>query len=198
VNEEITALEQSIFAAAGEEFVIGSPQQLGAILFEKLGLSRKRRGKTGLLDRRPRARGDPLRARDRADDRALARALDAAQDLPRAAAGQVDAASRLHTTFLQTVASTGRLSSTNPNLQNIPIRTPLGREIRACFVARPARAGLRRLLADRAARARAAGRRAGAEGDLPPTARTSTRRPPARSSRSSRTRSTPACARRRR
>jgi DNA polymerase-1 len=137
VSEEITALEQSIFAAAGEEFVIGSPQQLGAILFEKLGLSRKRRGKTGFsTDARVlaaiRAEHDivPLIERWRELSTLLKTYLE---PLP----GQVDAQSRLHTTFLQTVASTGRLSSTNPNLQNIPIRTPLGREIRACFVAAP-------------------------------------------------------------
>ena len=137
VNEEITALEQSIFAAAGEEFVIGSPQQLGAILFEKLGLSRKRRGKTGFsTDARVLAaiRSEheivPMIERWRELSTLLKTYLE---PLP----SQVDAASRLHTTFLQAVASTGRLSSTNPNLQNIPIRTPLGREIRACFVAAP-------------------------------------------------------------
>jgi DNA polymerase-1 len=137
VNEEITALEQAIFAAAGEEFLIGSPQQLGAILFEKLGLSRKRRGKTGFsTDARVLAaiRSEheivPMIERWRELSTLLKTYLE---PLP----SQVDAASRLHTTFLQAVASTGRLSSTNPNLQNIPIRTPLGREIRACFVAAP-------------------------------------------------------------
>jgi DNA polymerase-1 len=137
VAEEIRALEQAIFAAAGEEFVIGSPQQLGAILFERLGLSRKRRGKTGFsTDARVLAaiRSEheivPLVERWRELSTLLKTYLE---PLP----GQVDAESRLHTTFLQAVASTGRLSSTNPNLQNIPIRTPLGREIRACFVADP-------------------------------------------------------------
>jgi DNA polymerase I len=137
VNEEIGALEQSIFAAAGEEFVIGSPQQLGAILFEKLGLSRKRRGKTGYsTDARVLAaiRSEheiiPMIERWRELSTLLKTYLE---PLP----SQVDADSRLHTTFLQTVAATGRLSSTNPNLQNIPIRTALGREIRACFVAAP-------------------------------------------------------------
>jgi DNA polymerase-1 len=137
VAEEIRALEQAIYGAAGEEFVIGSPQQLGAILFEHLGLSRKRRGKTGFsTDARVLAaiRSEheivPMIERWRELSTLLKTYLE---PLP----GQVDAQSRLHTTFLQAVASTGRLSSTNPNLQNIPIRTPLGREIRACFVAAP-------------------------------------------------------------
>jgi DNA polymerase-1 len=137
VAEEIRTLERSIFAAAGEEFVIGSPQQLGAILFERLGLSRKRRGKTGFsTDARVLAaiRSEheivPLIERWRELSTLIKTYLE---PLP----AQVDDQSRLHTTFLQTVASTGRLSSTNPNLQNIPIRTPLGREIRACFVAAP-------------------------------------------------------------
>ena len=139
VHDEVATLEQSIYAAAGEEFVIGSPQQLGAILFEKLGLSRKRRGKTGFsTDARVLAaiRGEheivPLIERWRELSTLVKTYLE---PLP----GHLDAQSRLHTTFLQTVASTGRLSSVNPNLQNIPVRTPLGREIRACFVAAPER-----------------------------------------------------------
>ncbi len=137
VQEEVAALERSIHAAAGEEFLIGSPQQLGSILFEKLALSRKRRGKTGFsTDARVlaaiRAEHEivPMIERWRELSTLIKTYLE---PLP----GQVDEESRLHTTFLQTVASTGRLSSTNPNLQNIPIRTPLGREIRACFVAAP-------------------------------------------------------------
>ena len=137
VQQEVAELERSIHAAAGEEFLIGSPQQLGAILFDKLALSRRRRGKTGFST----------------DARVLAAIRDEHEIVPmierwrelstlvktylEPLPGLVDEDSRLHTTFVQTVAATGRLSSVNPNLQNVPVRTPLGREIRGCFVAAP-------------------------------------------------------------
>jgi DNA polymerase-1 len=137
VNEEITGLEREIFALAGEEFTIGSPQQLGEILFERLGLSRKRRGKTGystdarvLQAIRSEHEIVPKIERWRELSTLIKTYLDV---LPE----QADAESRIHTTFLQAVATTGRLSSTNPNMQNVPIRTPLGREIRGCFEAEP-------------------------------------------------------------
>jgi DNA polymerase-1 len=135
VHEEITELEQEIYALADEEFLIASPQQLGEILFEKLGLSRKRRGKTGYsTDARvlQAIRSEhvivPRIERWRELSTFIKTYLDV---LP----GAVDERSRIHTTFLQTVAQTGRLSSTNPNMQNVPIRTSLGREIRGCFEA---------------------------------------------------------------
>ena len=135
VEEEIGELERSIYAAAGEEFTIGSPQQLSEILFVKLGLSRKRRGKTGFsTDARVLAaiRGEheivPLIERWRELSTLAKTYLDALPSL-------VDERSRLHTTFSQVVATTGRLSSNNPNLQNVPIRSELGREIRGCFEA---------------------------------------------------------------
>jgi DNA polymerase-1 len=137
VAEEVVALERTIYASAGEEFLIGSPQQLGAILFEKLALSRKRRGKTGystdarvLAAIREEHEIVPLIERWRELSTLVKTYLE---PLP----GLVDGDSRLHTTFLQTVAATGRLSSVNPNLQNVPIRSALGREIRGCFVAGP-------------------------------------------------------------
>jgi len=137
VQHEVAALERSIHEAAGEEFLIGSPQQLGAILFEKLALSRKRRGKTGFsTDARVLAaiRDEheivPMIERWRELSTLVKTYLEPLPSL-------VDERSRLHTTFVQTVAATGRLSSVNPNLQNVPIRTPLGREIRGCFVAGP-------------------------------------------------------------
>jgi len=135
VHAEIEGLEREIFSLAGEEFVIASPQQLGEILFERLGLSRKRRGKTGystdarvLQAIRSEHEIVPKIERWRELSTLIKTYLDV---LP----GLVDERSRIHTTFLQAVAQTGRLSSTNPNMQNVPIRTPLGREIRGCFEA---------------------------------------------------------------
>jgi DNA polymerase-1 len=135
VGSEIAALEQKIYTLAGEEFLIGSPQQLGEILFGKLGLSTKRRGKTGystdarvLQAIRTEHEIVPEIERWRELSTLIKTYLDVLPEL-------VDERSRIHTTFLQAVAQTGRLSSTNPNLQNVPIRTPLGREIRGCFEA---------------------------------------------------------------
>jgi DNA polymerase I len=135
VREEIAGLEQRIYRLAEEEFTIGSPQQLGEILFVKLGLSRKRRGKTGfstdarvLQAIREEHEIVPHIERWRELSTLIKTYLDV---LPE----QVDDGSRIHTTFLQAGAQTGRLASTNPNMQNVPIRTPLGREIRGCFEA---------------------------------------------------------------
>ena len=139
VRGEIDELEREIFMLAGEEFLIASPQQLGEILFEKLGLSRKRRGKTGfstdarvLQAIRTEHEIVPRIERWRELSTLIKTYLDV---LPALA----DERSRIHTTFLQAVAQTGRLSSTNPNMQNVPIRTPLGREIRGCFEAEEGR-----------------------------------------------------------
>ncbi|MEA2387852.1 MAG: polymerase, partial [Thermoleophilaceae bacterium] len=135
VEERIAALEREIWELAGEEFTIGSPQQLAEVLFEKLGLSRKRRGKTGFsTDARvlQTIRGEHPIIEKVETWRELSKLKSTYMDaLPEL----VDGEGRLHTTFNQTATTTGRLSSTDPNLQNIPIRTELGREIRACFVA---------------------------------------------------------------
>ena len=135
VQGEVLELEHEIYRLAGTEFHIGSPQQLAEVLFERLGLSRKRRGKTGYsTDARvlQAIRGEheivPKIERYRELTKLAQTYLDALPIL-------CDPRSRLHTTFNQTIATTGRLSSTDPNLQNIPIRTELGREIRAAFVA---------------------------------------------------------------
>jgi DNA polymerase I len=137
VKAEALGLETEIFDLAGEEFTLGSPKQLEEILFGKLGLSRGRRGKTGystdarvLQAIREEHEIIPKIERWRELTKLAQTYLDA---LPLV----VDSRSRLHTTFNQTAATTGRLSSNNPNLQNIPIRTELGREIRACFICEP-------------------------------------------------------------
>jgi DNA polymerase I len=137
VREEIRDLEREIWDLAGEEFVIASPQQLGAVLFEKLGLSRKRRGKTGfstdarvLQAIRTEHPIIPKIERWRELNQILKTYLDVLPQL-------TDRESRIHTTFIQTGAQTGRLASTNPNMQNVPVRTELGREIRGCFEAAP-------------------------------------------------------------
>jgi DNA polymerase I len=135
VREEIAELEQEIFALAGEEFLIASPQQLGEILFEKLGLSRKRRGKIGYST-------DARVLQAIRSEHAIVPRIERWRELSTliktyfdVLPAQCDERSRIHTTFLQAVAQTGRLSSTNPNMQNVPIRTALGREIRGCFEA---------------------------------------------------------------
>ena len=137
VQTEADALESEIYELAGTEFTLGSPRQLEEVLFGTLGLSRKRRGKTGystdarvLQAIRSEHEIVPRIERWRELTKLAQTYLDALPLL-------VDSDSRLHTTFNQTAATTGRLSSNNPNLQNIPIRTELGREIRACFVAAP-------------------------------------------------------------
>jgi DNA polymerase I len=137
VRDEVARLEREIWDLAGDEFVIGSPQQLGSVLFERLGLSRKRRGKTGfstdarvlqaIRDEHPIV---PKIERWRELNQLAKTYLDVLPQL-------VDARSRIHTTFVQAVATTGRLASTDPNMQNVPVRTPLGREIRGCFEAAP-------------------------------------------------------------
>ena len=139
VRDEIAELEQEIFALADEEFLIASPQQLGEILFEKLGLSRKRRGKIGYsTDARvlQAIRSEHVIVPKIERWRELSTLIKTYFDVLPA---QTDERSRIHTTFLQTVAQTGRLSSTNPNMQNVPIRTALGREIRGCFEAEEGR-----------------------------------------------------------
>ncbi len=130
-------LERRVWELAGEEFTIGSPQQLAPILFEKLGLSRKRRGKTGFST-------DARVLQAIRDEHEIVPAIEEWREVTKLKSTYLDAFpeligedGRLHTTFNQTATATGRLSSTNPNLQNIPIRTEQGREIRACFVAEP-------------------------------------------------------------
>jgi DNA polymerase I len=141
--ELATALDRliaEIYELAGCEFNIGSPPQLRTVLFERLGISPRgvRRGKTGLstdVDVLTRlAEQHPLPAKI-LEWRALAKLKSTYVD---ALPALVDAVTgRLHTSFNQTVTATGRLSSSDPNLQNIPVRTDEGRRIRAAFIAAP-------------------------------------------------------------
>jgi DNA polymerase I len=143
--ERIAELESEIYALAGREFTIGSPQQLGEVIFGELGLTRKRRGKTGFsTDARVLAQ---IR-----DEHEIIAKVESWRELTKLKSTYLDPLAdmiaedgRIHTTFNQVATTTGRLSSTNPNLQNIPIRSEIGRPVRACFVAAP---GCRLLSAD--------------------------------------------------
>jgi DNA polymerase-1 len=137
IRADAQQLERDIWDLAGEEFMIGSPQQLAEVLFVKLGLSRKRRGKTGFST-------DARVLQAIRDEHEIIPKIERFRELTKLVQTYLDALpawigddGRLHTTFLQTNAATGRLASINPNLQNIPIRTETGRVIRQCFVAEP-------------------------------------------------------------
>ncbi|MBC6608652.1 DNA polymerase I [Hymenobacter sp. BT188] len=138
----ITDLEKQIFQAAGQEFNIGSPKQLGEVLFDKmqLGGGKIKKTKTGQY-----ATGEEILSVLAIDNPVAALILEYRQ-LTKLRSTYVEALpqlvceldGRVHTSFNQAVTATGRLSSTNPNLQNIPIRTEKGREIRKAFVPRDA------------------------------------------------------------
>jgi DNA polymerase-1 len=144
--DRVEELESRAFELAGEEFTIGSTQQVARILFERLGLAPGRRGKTGYSTDSKVLRA--LRSEHPVVEvieewRELSKLLNTyLGPLPESISA---ADGRLHTHFNQTVASTGRLSTSSPNLQSIPIRTELGREIRSAFVAEP---GMRLVSAD--------------------------------------------------
>ncbi|MGC6524985.1 MAG: DNA polymerase I [Flavobacteriaceae bacterium] len=139
LNNDIKTLEQNIFDKAGEVFNIASPKQLGVILFEKLKLVDKpKKTKTGQYS----TAEDVLSYL--AKDHEIIRNILEYRGLTKLKSTYVDAlpeqvlqsTGRIHTEYLQTVAATGRLSSINPNLQNIPIRTERGRQVRKAFVPR--------------------------------------------------------------
>jgi DNA polymerase-1 len=136
LRDRVEELEAKAYELAGEEFMLGSTQQVARILFEKLELTPGRKGKTGYsTDTRVlrSIRGDHELVAVLEEWRELTKLLNTyLEPLPSLIS---EADRRLHTTFNQTVASTGRLSTTRPNLQAIPIRTELGREIRSAFVA---------------------------------------------------------------
>jgi DNA polymerase-1 len=138
-SQAIDELEKGIYALVGFEFNVGSPQQLAEVLFDKLNLQPPRKS----------------RAKSRSTAADVLEELAAVHDLPKKVieyreltklkSNYADVlprlihsgSGRLHTRFCQTGTATGRLSSSNPNLQNIPVRTELGREIRAAFIAAP-------------------------------------------------------------
>jgi DNA polymerase-1 len=133
--DRVEELESRAYELAGEGFVLGSPQQLGRILFEKLELTPGRKGKTGYST-------DTKVLRAIREEHEIVAVVEEWRELSkllntylRPLPSLIGTDGRLHTTFNQTVAATGRLSTTNPNLQSIPIRTELGREIRSAFVA---------------------------------------------------------------
>lgn len=137
---DIMALESRIFEAAEGPFTIGSPQQLGNVLYDRLGLKGGRKGKTGTYStdinelERLAAEGVPV-ARLVVEWRQLTKLKSTYTDALQA---QINSETgRVHTNYSLAVAQTGRLSSNDPNLQNIPIRTQTGRRIRNAFVADP-------------------------------------------------------------
>ena len=129
----IVALEQKIHEAAGEEFNINSPKQLGVILFEKLGLPNGKKTKTGYstsADVLEKLAGEYPIVSDILEYRTLSKLKSTYAD---GLQNFVEADGKIRTSFNQTITATGRLSSTEPNLQNIPIRIELGRLIRKVF-----------------------------------------------------------------
>jgi DNA polymerase-1 len=135
--DRVEELESQAYELAGEEFMLGSTQQLARILFEKLELTPGRKGKTGYST-------DTRVLRSIRHDHAIVEVIEEWRELTKLLNTYLGPLpnllgddGRLHTHFNQAVAATGRLSTSNPNLQAIPIRTELGREIRSAFVAEP-------------------------------------------------------------
>ena len=144
--ENVEELESRAYELAGEEFMLGSTQQVGRILFEQLQLTPGRKGKTGYST-------DTRVLRTIRHEHPIVAVIEEWREYSKLLNTYLgplpslisEADGRLHTTFNQAVAATGRLSTSNPNLQAIPVRTELGREIRSAFVAEP---GARLLSAD--------------------------------------------------
>lgn len=139
LTSSIEQLQQSIWALAGEPFNIQSPKQLGSVLFERLMLPAGKKTKTGwstnaaVLDK---LRGKHPIVEQILDYRTLTKLKSTYAD---GLLKEISADGRIHTNFQMTVTATGRLSSTEPNLQNIPVRRELGAQIRKMFVASPGR-----------------------------------------------------------
>ena len=134
--ERVAELESIAYELAGEEFMLGSTQQVARVLFEQLGLTAGRKGKTGYST-------DAKVLRSIRQEHAVVPVIEEWRELSKLLNTYLgplptlidESTGRLHTTINQTVAATGRLSTTSPNLQSIPIRTDLGREIRSAFIA---------------------------------------------------------------
>ena len=139
LTDDINRLEKAIYEQAGEEFNIASPKQLGIVLFEKMELVKKpKKTKTGQYKT-----GEDILS-FLAKDHEIIRNIQEYRQYKKLQSTYVDAlpneinpkTGRIHTEYMQAVAATGRLSSNNPNLQNIPIRTERGREVRKAFIPR--------------------------------------------------------------
>ena len=131
---KITELEQEIYSEAGCEFNINSPKQLGEILFEKMGLPGGKKTKTGYstaADVLEKLSGEYPVVKHILEYRGLTKLKSTYAD---GLAAYIEDENRIHSTFNQTITATGRISSTEPNLQNIPIRMELGRQIRKVFI----------------------------------------------------------------
>lgn len=147
-SKQIANLEEEIHAIAGFKFTIGSPKQLGDVLFDKMGIKGGRKGKSGVystdVNELERIAADKDSPNDSGGREMVVKVLDWRQltklksTYTDALQAQINPATgRVHTSYSLTGAQTGRLSSTDPNLQNIPIRTEVGRQIRDAFVAEP-------------------------------------------------------------
>ena len=134
-HEQLTKLESEIWQLAGHEFNIASPKQLGTVLFDELNLPANKKRSTDAETLNDMIDAHPIIEKI-LNWRSIAKLAGTYADaLPR----QIASDGRIHTTYLQTSTNTGRLSSRDPNLQNIPIKTELGEEIRKCFIAPPGR-----------------------------------------------------------
>lgn len=143
-SKQIASLEEEIHAIAGFKFTIGSPKQLGDVLFDKMGIKGGRKGKSGVYSTDVNELERIAADKDSPGREMVVKVLDWRQ-LTKLKSTYTDAlqaqinpeTGRVHTSYSLTGAQTGRLSSTDPNLQNIPIRTEVGRQIRDAFVAEP-------------------------------------------------------------
>lgn len=135
LSEQTEILKNKIYEAAGEEFNINSPKQLGEILFDKMGIEGGKKTASGAYSTSAevleKLSNEVPMVKDILEYRTLAKLKSTYAD---GLSEYIDSDNRIHTTFQQTVTATGRLSSTEPNLQNIPIRYELGRTVRKVFV----------------------------------------------------------------